>query len=138
MLDNNAAVAVDGGRDPNDGKGLGWDPYMESFILGCGGQITNYDKIAESRTPVVFRGITKAKHMRACEEQGRDYYYIDTGYFGNTRKKFFHRITKNAILKCVFCTCKHSNHFKSNKTTIQNTKSVANSFPMKFFLILKN
>ena len=32
MLDNNAAVAVDGGRDPNDGKGLGWDPYMESFI----------------------------------------------------------------------------------------------------------
>ena len=97
MLDNNAAVAVDGGRDPNDGKGVGWDPYMESFILGCGGQITNYDKIAESMTPVVFRGITKAKHMRACAEKGRDYYYIDTGYFGNVRKKFYHRITKNAM-----------------------------------------
>jgi lipopolysaccharide biosynthesis glycosyltransferase len=97
MLDNNVAVAVDGSRDPNDGKGLGWDPYMESFILGCGGQITNYDKITESKTPVVFRGITKNKHMKACAEKGRDYYYIDTGYFGNVRKKFYHRITKNAM-----------------------------------------
>jgi hypothetical protein len=97
MLDNNTAVAVDGGRDPNDGKGVGWDPYMESFILGCGGSITNYDKIENSMVPVVFRGITKAKHMRACADKGRDYYYIDTGYFGNVRKKFFHRITKNAM-----------------------------------------
>lgn len=97
MLDTKNAVAVDGGRDPNDGKGIGWDPYMESFILGCGGQITNYDKIEDSMVPVVFRGITKAKHMRACAEKGRDYYYIDTGYFGNVRKKLYHRITKNAM-----------------------------------------
>lgn len=97
MLDNKKVFAVDGGRDINDGKGLGWDPYMESFILGSGGQITNYDKIAEMKTPVVFRGITKNKHMKACEATGRDYYYIDTGYFGNVRKKFYHRITKNAM-----------------------------------------
>ena len=97
MLDNKKVFAVDGGRDPNDGKGLGWDPYMESFILGSGGQITNYDKIVEMKTPVVFRGITKNKHMKACEAAGRDYYYIDTGYFGNVRKKFYHRITKNAM-----------------------------------------
>jgi hypothetical protein len=97
MLDNKKVFAVDGGRDPNDGKGLGWDPYMESFILGSGGQITNYDKIIESQTPVLFRGITKNKHMKACEAVGRDYYYIDTGYFGNVRKKFYHRITKNAM-----------------------------------------
>lgn len=97
MLNNNQLVAVDGGRDPNDGKGIGWDPYMESFILGAGGQITLYDKVAESMTPVVFRGITKAKHMKSCTEKGRDFYYIDTGYFGNIRKKLYHRITKNAM-----------------------------------------
>jgi hypothetical protein len=97
MLDNKKIFAVDGTRDPNDVKGLGWDPYMESFILGCGGQITNYDRVSELTTPVVFRGITKHKHMKACEEKGRDYYYIDTGYFGNVRKKFYHRITKNAM-----------------------------------------
>jgi lipopolysaccharide biosynthesis glycosyltransferase len=97
MLDNKKLFAVDGGRNPDEYKGLGYDPYMESFILGSGGQITNYDKVAEHKTPVVFRGITKAKHMRACEAAGRDYYYIDTGYFGNVRKKLYHRITKNAM-----------------------------------------
>lgn len=97
MLDSKNAVAVDGGRDAGHSKGLGWDPYMESFILGCGGQITNYDKVEHVMTPVVFRGITKHKHMKACDVAGRDYFYIDTGYFGNVRKKFYHRITKNAM-----------------------------------------
>jgi lipopolysaccharide biosynthesis glycosyltransferase len=97
MLDNGTVFAADGGRDPNDPKGHVYDPYMKSFIMGSGGQITNYDKIESSMTPVVFRGITKSKHMRACEAKGRDYYYIDTGYFGNVRKKFYHRITKNAM-----------------------------------------
>lgn len=97
MVATNNAVAVDGARDPNDGKGLSYDPFLHSFILGCGGQLTTYNKVAEDMTPVVFRGITKAKHMRACEAKGRDYYYIDTGYFGNVRKKLYHRITKNAM-----------------------------------------
>jgi hypothetical protein len=26
---------------------------------------------------------------------GRDFYYIDTGYFGNGRKKLYHRVTRN-------------------------------------------
>ena len=97
MLDNGNVFAADGGRDPNDPKGHVYDPYMKSFIMGSGGQITIYDKIESSMTPVVFRGITKSKYMRACEAKSRDYYYIDTGYFGNTRKKFYHRITKNAM-----------------------------------------
>ena len=97
MLDNKKVFAVDGRRDSSDSKGLGWDPYMESFVLGCGGQITNYDKVEASMTPVVFRGITKFKHMQACAAMGRDFYYIDTGYFGNVRKKLYHRITKNSM-----------------------------------------
>lgn len=97
MLDNDNVYAVDGGWNPEEKKGLAYDPYMESFILGCGGRITNYDKVEDSMVPVIFRGITKMKHMKACEEKGRDYYYIDTGYFGNLRKKLYHRITKNAM-----------------------------------------
>ena len=97
MLKTNSVYAVDGGRDSKDAKGLSYDPYLESFILGCGGQITNYSKIENSMVPVVFRGITKSKHMKACEEKGRDYFYVDTGYFGNGRKKMYHRITKNAM-----------------------------------------
>lgn len=97
MINNDKVYAVDGGWNPDEKKGLVYDPYMESFILGSGGQITNYDKVEQSMVPVLFRGITKMKHMKACEAIGRDYYYIDTGYFGNARKKLYHRITKNAM-----------------------------------------
>jgi hypothetical protein len=45
----------------------------------------------------VLRGITKRKEMNACREAGRDFYYIDTGYFGNGKKKLYHRITRNDV-----------------------------------------
>jgi hypothetical protein len=32
-----------------------------------------------------------------CLETKRDFYYIDTGYFGNAKHKHYHRITKNAL-----------------------------------------
>jgi hypothetical protein len=76
-------------------KGQGGDPIIQSFLLGCGGQMTTWDKTVESMTPVVLRGITKRKQMASCREKGRDFYFVDTGYFGNGRKKTFHRITKN-------------------------------------------
>jgi lipopolysaccharide biosynthesis glycosyltransferase len=97
MLNNNNVHAVEGARDSTDLKGLAYDPFLQAFVLGAGGQITSYSKTENNMTPVVFRGITKIKHMRACEAKGRDYYYIDTGYFGNVRKKLYHRITKNSM-----------------------------------------
>jgi hypothetical protein len=97
MLDNKAAFAVEGEKNPEESKGHIYDPFLRSFILGSGGQLINYDKVSKSMTPVVFRGITKIKHMRTCENIGRDFFYIDTGYFGNQRKKLYHRITKNAM-----------------------------------------
>ena len=76
-------------------KGHMYDPVLQNFVLGASGQISTWDKIENLKTPVVFRGITKRKQMAACREQGRDFYYVDTGYFGNARKKLYHRITKN-------------------------------------------
>ena len=100
MLDNKACVAVeadteDEASDKLEAKGQNYDPFLKSFIIGSGGQISVWDKTAEAKTPVVVRGVTKRKQMDACRRAGRDFYYIDTGYFGNGRKKTYHRITKN-------------------------------------------
>ena len=76
-------------------KGHMYDPLLEAFMLGSGGQISVWDKIEKSMTPVILRGITKRKQMDACRAMGRDFYYIDTGYFGNGRKKLYHRVTRN-------------------------------------------
>jgi hypothetical protein len=101
-LNNQAAVAVEAdtmfeSSEKLEAKGHNYDPFLKSFILGSGGQISVWDKTEKDRMPVILRGVTKRKQMAACEAQGRDYYYIDTGYFGNGRKKTYHRITRNAM-----------------------------------------
>ena len=92
MIKTNTIHAVD-----SDGK-VDYNPILKSFVMGCGGQITYWDKTAENTTPVVVRGVTKRKVMEACRARGRDFFYIDTGYFGNTAKgKLYHRITRNDV-----------------------------------------
>lgn len=99
ILPNTNAVAI--GSDPEDfkyqEKGLMYDPILQSFIMGSGGHISTWAREQQSMTPVVLRGITKRKEIAACRALGRDFYYIDTGYFGNVRKKLYHRITKNDV-----------------------------------------
>ena len=92
MIKTDVIHAVD-----SDGK-VDYNPILKSFVMGCGGQITYWDKTAENMTPVVVRGVTKRKVMEACRARGRDFYYIDTGYFGNpTKGKLYHRITRNDV-----------------------------------------
>lgn len=92
---NVTAIASD---IPVEKKGIKFDPILEDFIKGCGGQITNNLNIDSSlTTPVAIRGLGRSKQIKECIDSGRDFYFIDTGYFGNTKKKLFHRITKNDL-----------------------------------------
>jgi hypothetical protein len=94
---NKVAAIMDNGNLTQGIQPNMYDYILSSFVRGCGGQISHWDREEKSSTPIVLRGITKRKVMRTCAEQGRDFYYIDTGYFGNNRKKIYHRITKNAV-----------------------------------------
>jgi hypothetical protein len=96
QLDNRAVVAIDSDTAYEE-KGHMYDPILQSFVQGAGGQISSWDQEENSMTPVVLRGVTKRKQMAACRAVGRDFYYIDTGYFGNGKKKTYHRITKNDV-----------------------------------------
>jgi hypothetical protein len=56
--------------------------------------------------PSVFRGVVKRKHIQQHWRDKKDFYYLDTGYFGNfvspgnpSGKKQFHRIVKNDLQK---------------------------------------
>ena len=56
--------------------------------------------------PSIFRGVVKRKHIHQHWQDKKDFYYIDTGYFGNFispgnpgGRKLFHRIVKNDVQK---------------------------------------
>jgi hypothetical protein len=56
--------------------------------------------------PPIFRGVVKRKHIHQHLRDKKDFYYMDTGYFGNftspgnpSGKKLFHRIVKNDLQK---------------------------------------
>lgn len=75
------------------------DHIIANFCVGAGGQFGT-GKTANSlplEIPAVIRGIAKKKVIHKCIETGRDYFYIDTGYFGNNKHKNYHRITKNSM-----------------------------------------
>jgi len=95
-LDTHAVVAIDSDTSYAQ-KGHMYDPILQSFVQGAGGQISSWDLEEASMTPVVLRGVTKRKQMTACRAVGRDFYYIDTGYFGNGKKKTYHRVTRNDV-----------------------------------------
>ena len=95
-LDNGVLHGIDS-EFRYEEKGKMFDPVIQSLTLGAGGQITTWSKSEPSMTPVVLRGITKRKQMDLCRQRGRDFYYIDTGYFGNNKKKSYHRVTKNDV-----------------------------------------
>lgn len=75
----------------------GNDEYINMLAHGVGQtSVSEFDYTA-SNDPIVLRGILKHKIMKRCWEDGRDFYYVDTGYFGNGRWKQWHRIVKNNL-----------------------------------------
>lgn len=84
----------------------GNDEYINAFAMGSGGRVVNTDefKYNDSEDPVVLRGILKHKIMKRCWFEGRDFYFMDTGYMGNQKGplnpmgwKYYHRIVKNDL-----------------------------------------
>jgi hypothetical protein len=88
----------------------GEDEYINMLANSAGKEPTNtdffdyrYDVLQDSMTPVL-RGILKYKIMQKCLADGKDFYYVDSGYVGNNinrlnpvGNKLYHRIVKNDL-----------------------------------------
>jgi hypothetical protein len=84
----------------------GQDEYINMLAAGYKSRITNTENFIydSSNDPIVMRGILKKRIIHKCWEDQRDFYYVDTGYFGNERTstnpngwKYWHRIVKNDL-----------------------------------------
>lgn len=76
-----------------------YDPYLEDFIIGCNGTISEFDREKKSDNTLIIRGLGGGgqKALKHCIENDRNYYAIDTGYLQPGTKKEYHRITYNNL-----------------------------------------
>jgi len=93
-----AAIDSEGGIAYTS-KGLDYDPYLADFIHGSGGHISNWSMEENTDSTLVIRGLGggSRKAIVHCWNNSRPFYAIDTGYFGNGKKKVVHRVTKDAL-----------------------------------------
>jgi hypothetical protein len=80
------------------------DTIVGDIVSGANFSIT--DNFDDKSKPFVCRGVIKRKYIHACQNEGRDFYYTDTGYFGNfisegnpSGKKIWVRLVKNELQK---------------------------------------
>lgn len=98
MSNKVAAIDSDGGIGYRN-KNLSYDTHLQNFILGSGGYISSWEAEETTDSALVIRGLggSSQKAIVYCKNYNRTFYAIDTGYFGNQRKKAWHRITKNSL-----------------------------------------
>ena len=86
------------------------DEYINMLARSAGQEPTDtdffdykYDVLMDEMTPVM-RGILKYKIMQKCLADGKDFYYVDSGYVGNNisklnrmGNKLYHRIVRNDL-----------------------------------------
>ena len=92
--------------DPEEGiayhkDSLQYDEYLQSFVIGSGGRLSDWKTEQTTDTPLIIRGLGggSRKALKHCWETNRLFYAIDTGYFGNegSKAKIWHRVTKNEL-----------------------------------------
>lgn len=90
-------AAIDTSGTNYAAKGHDYDPFLRSFLIGVNGIESTWDAEESTSNSLVIRGLGggSQKAIRRCWQEDRDFYAIDTGYFGNGKHKIWHRITKN-------------------------------------------
>lgn len=82
------------------------DQYIEMLARGCGSTPTELEtwQYESDQRPLVIRGIMKHKIIKQCWRDNRQFWYMDSGYFGNRPStqnphgwKQWHRIVLNNL-----------------------------------------
>ena len=82
-------------------SGYGSDPrcdaVMDHFVSGARAIKTDFESAKHLEGPMIIRGLKYGSIITWCQNNKRDFYYLDNGYFGNDKKKSYVRITKNHV-----------------------------------------
>ena len=82
---------------------VGGNKYgCDSFTKGSNGKIVSVDEALNSdpSIPLCWAGSHKETLYYHCLEKKRNFFNLDTGYFGNTKRKEFIRVSLNNFQNC--------------------------------------
>ena len=71
--------------------------FIDRLAEGSGGRTVSWETAKHLSDPVIIRGLTFRTAIKEMISQGRRYYYVDNGYFGNAISKQWFRIIKNHV-----------------------------------------
>jgi hypothetical protein len=70
---------------------------IRALVEGSGATWASDEDIqANTQHPMIFSGVTVSLVIEQARQHNLDYWYVDTGYFGNGKRKNYLRVTKNA------------------------------------------
>ena len=96
-----------------------YDAFIFAMSFGTKGrymrQGPDLDLSGKDKIPCLFRGLGKTFDIHKCIENKIDYYYIDTGYFGNAKHKVYHRMHKNNMQALHLQKVPHPNDFEQDE-----------------------
>jgi hypothetical protein len=71
---------------------------IQALAQGTGAVWANLEQIQNNTNwPMILSGITMLAPIHQAQKHGLDYYYVDTGYLGNVKRKLYLRLCKNSI-----------------------------------------
>lgn len=69
-----------------------------NFVIGAQGSVLSKEEVLTScYHPIAWSGVGHYQILEHVKNNNLDYFYIDTGYFGNQKTKLYKRITKNDL-----------------------------------------
>jgi hypothetical protein len=74
----------------------GTDYGANEFTRGSGGKFVSYEEMHQNTTlPMCWAGFFKPQWLEICKEHNLKFYNLDSGYFGNKKKKTIFRLSVN-------------------------------------------
>jgi hypothetical protein len=74
----------------------GTDYGANEFTRGSGGKFVSYEEMYQNITlPMCWAGFFKPQWLELCKEYNLKFYNLDSGYFGNKKKKTIFRLSVN-------------------------------------------
>jgi hypothetical protein len=74
----------------------GTDYGATEFTKGSGGKFVSYEEMYKNTTmPMCWAGFFKPQWLEICQKYNLDFYNLDSGYFGNGKKKTIFRLSVN-------------------------------------------